>query len=361
MDGLGEMSFNNFYKDKVVFVTGHTGFKGSWLSLWLQKLGAKVIGFSLNPPTTPSLFEEAKIKENIVSIISDVRDYKSIHKSLKKYKPSIIFHLAAQSLVIESYKNPIDTLSTNVMGTVNILEACRELNIPTLVNVTSDKCYNNIDSKTNFKETDALGGNDVYSASKACSEIITHSYVSSFFKDKVHNITKVATARAGNVIGGGDWADNRLIPDISRALSKDKTIEIRSPHSTRPWQHVFDPLNGYLSLARNLHLGVQNSIGAWNFGPSDRESRSVEFIAKEFCELWGHSAKFKIKDVEYSESLYLNLDSSKSMRYLNWKPKLSITQSLNYTAKWYKAYYSNPDTIREFSLNQIDSYEKIDE
>ena len=280
MDGLGEMSFDNFYKDKVVFITGHTGFKGSWLSLWLQKLGAKVIGFSLNPPTTPSLFEEAKIKETIVSIISDVRDYNSIYKSLKKYKPSIVFHLAAQSLVIESYKNPIDTLSTNVMGTVNILEACRELNIPTLVNVTSDKCYNNIDSKTNFKETDALGGNDVYSASKACSEIITHSYVSSFFKDKVHNITKVATARAGNVIGGGDWADNRLIPDISRALSKDKTIEIRSPHSTRPWQHVFDPLNGYLILARNLHLDVQNSIGAWNFGPSDRESRSVEFIAK---------------------------------------------------------------------------------
>lgn len=349
----------NFWKDKKVFITGHTGFKGSWLCLLLNHLGADVYGYALEPPTKPSLYKEAKIDELITSYIGDIRDYDNLLKVIQKIQPEIVIHMAAQPLVRESYKNPIETYSTNVMGTVNLLEAIRYTSsVKAVVNVTTDKCYENREWHWGYRENEPMGGYDPYSNSKGCSELVTASFRNSFYnpKDYSKHGVAVATARAGNVIGGGDWAEDRLIPDFIRSIIKGEKLKIRSPYAIRPWQHVLEPLTGYLMLAEKLFTEGSKYAEAWNFGPDDKDAKNVEWISMTICDLWGDGASFSIDtNPQPHEANYLKLDCSKAKAGLGWTPKWNIETALKSIVDWNKAFLKGED-ICKVTENQIKNH-----
>lgn len=352
-----------FWKGKRVFITGHTGFKGSWLSLWLHALGADVTGFSLDPPTDPSLFDLCKLQECTKTIIGDIRNLEALSSALLEAEPQVVFHMAAQPIVSASYQNPIYTYEINVMGTIYLFEAIKEFvekekSIQAVVNITSDKCYENKEWVWGYREIDPMGGYDPYSNSKACAELITSSFRSSFFNPKSYDLHGVAlaSARAGNVIGGGDWAVDRLVPDCFRALLKKEEIKIRSPYAIRPWQHVLDPLSGYLLLAQKLYQeGIPYAEG-WNFGPRDDDAKSVEWIVKSICEKWGPTASFLIEKGNYEhEAHFLKLDCSKSKQKLGWSPRWNIEQAIDKTLDWMRA-YTNQECLRNICIQQIEEY-----
>lgn len=347
-----------FWQGKKVFITGHTGFKGSWLSLWLSSLGAKVTGYALNPPTNPSLFDLCRLGEKVSSVIADIRDGERLKQVLLNVKPEIVIHMAAQPLVRESYKNPVETYMINVMGTVNLLEAIRFCpTVKAVVNVTTDKCYENKEWVWGYRENEPMGGYDPYSNSKACSELITASYRSSFFNSKDYQIHGVglASARAGNVIGGGDWAGDRLIPDSIKALLNGEKIRIRNPHAIRPWQHVLEPLHGYLLLAERLYTDGPAYAEGWNFGPDDQDTKPVEWIVKKMCEQWGNSS-YEIDQGEHPhEANYLKLDCSKARTRLSLYPKWNLETAIIKIIEWTKAYQEGKD-IQTICLKQIKEY-----
>lgn len=346
--------FNNIYQGKKVLVTGHTGFKGAWLSLWLTKLGANVIGYSLAPPTNPNLFDISHLKNKIKHILGDVRDLAHLEKVFRQSKPEVVFHLAAQAIVKESYKNPRETFETNVMGTISVLEAARKAGkIRAIINITSDKCYANKNWAYPYRENDHLGGSDPYSASKGCSELITSSYRQSFL-DKIG----LASVRAGNIIGGGDWADDRLVPDCIKALIHKKPIILRCPHSIRPWQYILEPLSGYLWLGSLLLKEPSKYSQAWNFGPKDEEVLSVGQVTKQIIRTWG-SGSFKIKKEKFYEPDLLKLDISKAKHILRWYPVYDVHQAIEKTVNWYKEYYlGKTKNMMDYSLGEIEEYEK---
>ncbi len=352
----------NFWKGKKVLITGHTGFKGSWLSLWLQHLDSELIGFSNTTPTNPSLFEESKNEEHMTSVNGDIRNYDNLKNIISEFKPEIIFHLAAQSLVHHSYENPLETYSTNVMGTVNVLEAVRETKIPKIViNVTSDKCYKNIESSKGNIESDELGGYDPYSNSKACAELVIDSYRNSFFnisEFSKHGIG-ISSVRAGNVIGGGDWAKNRLIPDIFKGIINNNEIKIRNPGSIRPWQHVLDPLNGYMILAEKLWNDGSKFSEAWNFGPSNDDPKTVSWIFDKISQYWKTTIKISANNEKFNhESKTLILNSEKAKLRLGWQSKIKIELGIKLLVDWYKQYEQQKD-MRVISLEQIKIFEKL--
>jgi CDP-glucose 4,6-dehydratase len=349
-----------FWKGKKIFLTGHTGFKGSWLSLWLHAMGAEVTGYALDPPTEPSLFKLCRLDEIVTSIIGDVRDLDRLKREIVAAQPEIIFHMAAQPLVRDSYRIPVDTYEINVMGTVHLLESVRCCaNIKSVVNVTTDKCYENREGSVGFRESDPLGGYDPYSSSKACSELITAAYRSSFFNPKDYSLhgVAIASARAGNVIGGGDWAADRLIPDCIRALLKNESIVLRNPEAIRPWQHVLEPLSGYLLLAERLCSDGVSFSGAWNFGPGNDDARSAGWIVQRLCSLWGDGAAYR-RDmgVNPHETSYLMLDSDKAFNELGWAPRWSLERALESIICWSAAYRRGLD-VRQKCMRQIKEYE----
>lgn len=349
-----------FWKDKKVLLTGHTGFKGSWLSLWLQFLGAKVTGYALCPTSTPCIFEAANVTRGMKSIIGDIRDGKGLEDCLSEHLPEIVIHLAAQPLVRQSYADPVETYSTNVMGTVNLLEAVRRTSsVRAVVIVTSDKCYENKEWEWGYRETEPMGGVDPYSSSKGCAELITAAYRNSFFnlKDYTKHHVAIATARAGNVIGGGDWAQDRLVPDILSAFENVRPARIRFPLSTRPWQHVLEALAGYMLLAEKLHMDGPAYADAWNFGPDDDDSRKVQWIADQFSKRWGEGAKWiEAASGSYPhEAIQLKLDSSRAKLALGWKPKWSLDQAIENIVMWHKAYIAGSD-MNVISIGMIEEY-----
>lgn len=348
-----------FWKGKSVFLTGHTGFKGSWLSLWLYALGAKVTGYALAPPTIPSMYQLAGIDGLVTSVIGDIREYVTLHQALSLSEPEIVFHLAAQPLVRDSYLAPIATYSTNVMGTVNLLEAVRQCpSVRAVVNVTSDKCYDNPEVGHPFREEEPLGGYDPYSSSKACSELVTAAWRSSYFNPHSYaqHRVAIATARAGNVIGGGDWAKDRLIADCIRALQAAEPILIRNPNATRPWQHVLEPLSGYILLAQRLHEQGCEYGSSWNFGPFEDDAKSVGWIVNRLCEKWRENASYTIDAGEHlHEAHCLRLDISKAQSRLGWHPRWSIEQALDATLEWVHTWLGGNDLAAQ-SLAQIERY-----
>lgn len=309
-------AYNSVFNKCKILITGHTGFKGSWLSLILSKLNAHVYGYALSPPTEPSLYKEARVDDIVTSYIGDIRNYDYLQKVIKTINPELVIHMAAQPLVRESYVNPVDTYSTNVMGTVYLLEAIRETpSVRAVINVTTDKCYENREWHWGYRENEPMGGYDPYSNSKGCSELATAAYRNSFFSPSAckNNGVAIATARAGNVIGGGDWAADRLIPDFIRAIGNGETLFIRSPHAIRPWQHVLEPLSGYLALAEKLLNNGSAFAQAWNFGPDDNDAKNVEWISKTICDMWGEGASYTIDhNPQPHEATYLKLDCSKA-------------------------------------------------
>ena len=348
-----------FWQNKRVFITGHTGFKGSWLCLWLHSLGARVYGYALQPPTEPSLFNLCALDKIIDSTIADVRDQESLHEAMVVAQPELVIHMAAQPLVRDSYKIPVETYEINVMGTVNLFETVRTCpSVHAVINVTTDKCYENREWVWGYREDEALGGYDPYSNSKACSELVTAAYRSSYFNPKEHAAHRVsiATARAGNVIGGGDWATDRLIPDCVRALLKAEPVLIRNPDAIRPWQHVLEPLSGYLILARKLIQEGPRYSGAWNFGPGDEEARPVEWLVKQLCSHWGDTASFVVdKGVHPHEAHFLKLDCSKAKAELGWKPRWSLDMAIESIVAWTKDYEKSREG-KKACLQQIEEY-----
>ncbi len=347
----------DFWRNKKVFLTGHTGFKGSWLSLWLQSLGAQVAGYALNPPTNPSLFEVARVAEGMVSVIDDIRNYDALYLAMKNAQPELVIHMAAQPLVRYSYENPVETYSTNVMGTVHLLEAVRRVeSVKSVVNVTTDKCYENKEWEWGYREVDRLGGYDCYSNSKACSELVASAYRASFFGS---SHVSIATARAGNVIGGGDWAQDRLIPDILNFFNSEKLLQIRNPRAIRPWQFVLEPLRGYLTLAEYLYSAKGGDYaGAWNFGPLDADARPVEWIVNELAKNWPN-ARWKIDKASHPhEANYLKLDISKACAKLGWAPKVRLNKAIDFIIEWSNAHDQGGD-MRSFSLQQLSEYENL--
>ncbi len=349
----------NFWQDKRVFLTGHTGFKGAWLSLWLNTLGANVAGFALKPPTTPNLFELADIRSFVTDFRGDIRDAETLSTALNKFRPDIIFHMAAQPIVRLSYLSPRETYETNVMGTVNLFEAVRRSNgVRAVVNITTDKCYENNEWPWGYRESDRLGGRDPYSSSKACSELVTHAYRNSFFAVEhyeEHGVA-IATARAGNVIGGGDFAIDRLVPDCIRAFLNGREMVVRSPKAVRPWQHVLEPLSGYLLLARKLYEYGPQYGEAWNFGPQDSDARSVEDILGVLLNKFQSPSTYDMdKNVQFYEASSLRLDCSKARLKLNWQPKWTIEQALDKIVEWTKVYVAKGD-VASISAKQIDEY-----
>lgn len=344
---------HNFWKGKSVFITGHTGFKGGWLSLWLTKLGAKVHGFSLSPEKL-SFHNSVNIQEVIKSsTFSNILNIKKLNKAFEVADPSFVFHLAAQPLVIESFKNPVETFSTNFNGTLNLLEILRNTsNKIVLVNITSDKCYKNNNTGKPYIESDPLGGDDPYSSSKACSEILTNSYTKSFFKKS--NVI-ISTVRAGNVIGGGDWAKHRIVPDIIRAFKNGNKLELRNPNSTRPWQHVLEPISGYIKLAQKMYITGEEFSGAWNFGPNLSSSKNVKWIFNEFSKYFPNFDFVEIGNENYIESKKLSLNIDKSKKKLKWFPLWDIKKSIFETAVWYKRWMNN-ENLYDYSLSQISNY-----
>jgi CDP-glucose 4,6-dehydratase len=350
-----------FWSNKVVLITGHTGFKGAWIALWLKSLGAEVIGYSLPPPTTPSLFESLRLDKIIQSLDGDIRNLDQLNKTITLYKPDIVIHMAAQSLVRYSYRNPVETFSTNILGTVNVMEAVRlSGSTRVLLNVTSDKCYENREWIWGYRESDPLGGRDPYSCSKACAELITAAYRQSFFSQSTASeAPKVASVRAGNVIGGGDWAEDRLIPDVIRSFLKKEPVLIRRPAAVRPWQHVLEPLNGYLMLVEQMWTQGDGFDQAWNFGPSVQDAKPVRWIVERLIELWDDNASMKIDtSTQPHEAGMLSLDCSKASTMLGWAPRLSLDQALELTTDWYKGFKRNAD-LRTLTESQINRYHNL--
>ena len=339
-----------FWRGKRVFVTGHTGFKGSWLSLWLQRLGAEVTGYALPPATTPSLFSVANVATNMTSVFGDIRDLAALKRTIGEAQPEIVFHMAAQPLVRASYLDPIDTYSTNVLGTVNLFEAIRSQgSVRAVVNVTSDKAYENREWVWGYRETDPMGGYDPYSSSKGCAEIVTAAYQRSFG-------LPVASVRAGNVMGGGDWSPDRLVPDILAALSANRPIEIRNPTATRPWQHVLDPLRGYLTVAERVNGDPGRYAEGWNFGPEEASCQPVSAVLEACVKAWGTEASWRRQTGDHPhEANFLKLDSSKSRSRLGWSPRLTFTETTQITVDWHRAWLAGAD-MRSFSLLQIERH-----
>lgn len=353
---------NSFWEGKKVFITGHTGFKGSWLCLWLNQLGANVTGYALQPPTNPCLFEEALVAEGITSVIGDIRNNSTLVHAMRRASPDIIFHMAAQPLVRRSYVDPVETYSTNVMGTVNLLEAVRHMStVRAVVNVTTDKCYENKDWVWGYRENEPMGGLDPYSSSKGCSELVTVAYRNSYFNASKYGEHQVAlaTARAGNVIGGGDWAEDRLIPDILHAIESGQPVKIRNPHATRPWQHVLEPLSGYIALAENLYKYGPDFAEAFNFGPAEEDAKSVQWIVEELTNKWGDGASWEKDSGSHPhEANYLKLDCSKARAKLGWAPRWSLNQALKAIVSWHKLYriHQTRQEMRDLCLKQISEY-----
>ena len=354
---------HQFWKGKKVFVTGHTGFKGGWLSLWLQRMGAEVMGYALRPPTTPSLFEVARLADDISSVMGDVRDFDTLRRTMTEFQPDVVFHLAAQPLVRYSYENPLETISTNVLGTAHVLEAVRHTpSVRVAVSITSDKCYENKEWHWGYREVDALGGYEPYSASKASAELVIATYRNSFFPPERHQAHGVALAstRAGNVIGGGDWARDRLVPDIMRAVMGGQAVHIRNPQATRPWQHVLEPLNGYLLLAEQMWSRPQLAE-AWNFGPNDADVKPVAWIVDYVTQSWGNGASWQLDGAEQPhENTFLKLDCSKAKKHLGWYPKLDLATALDWIVAWFQAYECQED-MRAVSAQQIERFEKLED
>ncbi len=346
-----------FWKGKKVYVTGHTGFKGSWLCLWLQDMGAIVKGFALEPNTNPNLFTFAKVGQNMDSEIGDITDLKHIADSMIAFNPEVLIHMAAQPLVRLSYQEPVLTYATNVMGTVNVLEAARKcINLKAIVSVTTDKCYENKEWAWGYRENEAMGGHDPYSSSKGCAELVTSAYRNSFFNSP--NQASLASARAGNVIGGGDWSDDRLIPDILKAFEKNEPVIVRNPMSTRPWQHVLEPLSGYLVLAEHLYEEGIAYAEAWNFGPKDEDCKSVNWILDKMVSKWGKGASWELdKNNNPHEAGYLKLDCSKAAMQLNWRPKWNLEETLESIINWQQNFLTGKNS-KELCLREIAKYQK---
>jgi CDP-glucose 4,6-dehydratase len=353
---------HSFWKGRRAFVTGHTGFKGSWLCLWLRALGVEVTGFALESPTRPSLFEQAGVAQGIKSLCADIRDFPRLRTAIADSRPQVILHLAAQSVVRRGYEDPIETYSSNVMGTVNVLEAVRQLDREcVVVNVTSDKCYRNNEWLWGYRETDALGGHDPYSNSKACAELVTSAFCDSYFRADAAGASKiaVATARAGNVVGGGDWTRDQLLPDLMRAFIDEKPCVIRSPLAIRPWQFVLEPLHGYLLLAENLAKNPARFSGPWNFGPEDSDAKPVAWIADRLVRLWGGNAGWeKDKATHPHEAAYLKLDISKSKSEIAWRPLVPLISALDWIVEWYREFQAGGD-LRRLTCAQIERYESL--
>ncbi|MBP0628127.1 CDP-glucose 4,6-dehydratase [Cupriavidus sp. AcVe19-1a] len=351
-----------FWRGKRVFLTGHTGFKGSWLSLWLQSLGAELTGFALSPPTRPSLFEEAHVSGGMRSIIGDIRDLPALRQAMHSAQPEIVIHMAAQPLVRYSYQNPVETYATNVMGTVHLFEAVRNTpGVKAVVNITTDKCYENREWVWGYRENEPMGGYDPYSNSKGCAELVSAAYRSSFFNATSHaqHGIALATVRAGNVIGGGDWAQDRLIPDILTAFEQGKIVSIRNPHAIRPWQHVLEPLRGYLILAERLHEQGPAFAEGWNLGPGDEDAKPVGWIVEQLAEMWGNGARWQIDTGHHPhEATYLKLDVSKARSRLNWRPILGLNDALKLIVDWAKQRQAGTD-IRQLTLAQIHGYQTL--
>ena len=353
---------SDFWHGRRVLVTGHTGFKGAWLCTWLHRLGAIVTGYSLPPPTRPSLFELARIDQLVDSRLGDVRDLIALTNALAGSRVEVVFHLAAQPLVMGGYTDPVGTFDTNVMGTVNLFQAIRSApTVRAVVNVTTDKCYDNSGNGCAFRESDPIGGVDPYAASKACSELVTRAFGESFFDSAQygeHGVA-IATARAGNVIGGGDWGEHRLLPDIVRSFQAHRPVLIRRPGSTRPWQHVIEPLSGYLRLARMLIEAGPEFNGAWNFGPPSSDARPVSWVVEECVRLWGADSGWLLDTAHHQpEASLLQLDCSKASSGLAWEPRLSLEQSLQMTLSWYKELAAGADAMR-LCDGQIAQYEGL--
>ena len=359
---LDNVMFSNIYKNKKILITGNTGFKGSWLTTWLLKLNAKVYGVSLSVPTDPSMFDILDLKNKINFYNLDIRNYNSFNQVFNEIKPDFIFHLAAQAIVSESYNDPLNTLSTNIIGTSNILESLRKYDKKcTAVIITSDKCYDNVEWIWGYRENDNLGGKDIYSGSKGAAELVIKSYFHSFFKDN-HNI-KIGIGRAGNVIGGGDWAKDRIIVDCINSWVKNKKVQLRSPNSTRPWQHVLEPLSGYLILGMNLDMKSNISGEAFNFGPKSDVNKTVEDLIKDLSLKWGFKRSkdsYEIIDnIPFHEAQLLKLNCDKSYFDLSWEPNLSYLETIEFLSEWYLGYYKNNSNMYNLTLNQISKYEKF--
>ncbi len=351
-----------FWAGKRVLITGHTGFKGGWLALWLTLKGAHVIGYALEPPTEPNLFTACHLDRNLKSVIGDIRDLDTIKSMVNEYQPELVVHMAAQALVRQSYGDPVDTYATNVMGTVNVLESVRQCNsVKTVLIVTSDKCYENREWYWGYREIDPMGGYDPYASSKGCVELVTSSYRRSFFpiSDYETHGVAVASVRAGNVIGGGDWAQDRLIPDIFKAVAAGTTLQIRYPEAIRPWQHVLDPLHGYVCLMERLHQDGADFAQGWNFGPKNENCQPVATILAMLKNLLGDRFNWSSDDGHrLHEATYLKLDCSKAHLRLGWRPKLDLPTTLDWTAAWYQAFESGED-MAQLSENQIKRYEEL--
>lgn len=346
-----------FYAGKTVMVTGHTGFKGGWLTAWLKLLGARVIGFSLEPePDRPSIFEAAHIDRDMVSIIGDIRDHATIRAAFAAHTPEIVFHLAAQSLVRRSHQHPVDTYATNVMGTIHLLEVIRTTpSVRAVIIVTSDKCYENREWPWGYREIDPMGGQDPYSSSKGCAELVTAAYRSTFFRQPSQ--VRVASARAGNVIGGGDWAADRLVPDIVRAVADGVAVELRYRHAIRPWQHVLEPIYGYLLLAEQLWHGRDGAAAGWNFGPPDGDAVTAYELANKVVSSWGRGSIHLHEDLDDArESMSLRLDSSKARARLGWRTLLTLDEAVQLTVDWYRRYHDDAATAPSTTRDQITNY-----
>jgi CDP-glucose 4,6-dehydratase len=350
----------NFWKSRRVFLTGHTGFKGSWLSLWLVSMGAEVCGYGLAPTTEPSLYNALALDSDLRSTIADIRDLPSLERAMQAFAPEIVIHMAAQPLVRYSYEHPVETYEVNVVGTVHLLEAVRHTpSVRAVVSVTSDKCYENREWPWPYREDEAMGGHDPYSSSKGCAELVTAAYRRSFFNGSAS--PAVATARAGNVIGGGDWAPDRLVPDLVRAFTIGQPVTLRNPGAVRPWQHVLEPLSGYLTLAEHLYHGGAKFEGGWNFGPSDSDAQPVGHLVAEMARLWGEGATWNVvPEPTLHEAHLLRLDSSKARALLHWRSRWSLDEALANTVHWYREFYGKPqpaaDAARECTLRQIECY-----
>ncbi|MUM78100.1 CDP-glucose 4,6-dehydratase [Pseudodesulfovibrio sp. F-1] len=349
--------FDGFFNGKKIFLTGDTGFKGGWLALWLKKMGAQVGAFALPPHTSPSLYQLADVGSAVTRLGGDIRNREEITSAIAGFAPDIVIHMAAQALVRPSYKAPLETFDTNVMGTANLLDAVRKTDkVKAVVIVTSDKCYENREWVWGYRENDPMGGHDPYSASKGCAELVTASFIRSYFKNSG---TAVASVRAGNVIGGGDFAEDRLIPDMVRSFTRGEPVCIRSPQATRPWQHVLEPLSGYLLLARRLLEKGQDFGGGWNFGPADESTRTVGEVVTTFGEKWGEEASSRPDTHTHPhEPTLLRLDCSKANLLLDWKPKSDFSTALDWTIAWYKAWSTGADCAA-LTLNQIEAFENL--
>ena len=356
--------FGNTYKDKTILVTGNTGFKGSWLTVWLLELGAEVIGLSLDVPTSPSMFEALNLDGKITHYFEDVRNKEAVEEIIEKHRPDFLFHLAAQPIVSRSYEDPVETIQTNVMGTANILEALRKIeHICTAVFITSDKCYENVEWTWGYRENDRLGGKDPYSASKAGAEIVIYTFYNSFFSSE-NSLLRLVSTRAGNVIGGGDWAESRIVPDTARAWAKEQSVVVRRPQATRPWQHVLEPLSGYLVAGEMLFQDKSLNGESFNFGPAADQTFTVKEVLNSLAKNWSFETDFeKIivnEERNFHEAGLLKLNCDKALHKLNWKPALTFSESTALTSNWYHHFYKNgTENLYELTFKQlIDYFEK---